>query len=491
MGFSRQTPARIALVPCALLALAADARDEGSATEEPGLGDRAAALLSRAIQSPTVNPPGNEAPLAALYVETLRAAGLETALIASPQVELPGDEGKLRTGPGRASAWGRLRGSMPGRAVVLLSHLDVVPADPGEWELDPFAGTIQDGSVHGRGALDAKGVSVIHLLALTELSRRARPLERDLIFLATPDEEKGGHLGARYIARERPELLGNATLLLTEGGSIQPGGGTAPAIWSVTVNEKTPCWLELRTRGEGRHSSAPAPGAAVPRLIAALDRVRRIETPITVLPEVEAMFRAMEAAAPLESREGYRNLSRALREDPAFRRRFLRNPSRNALVRDTIAITVLEGAPSTNVVPGTARAELDVRLLPGASCAGFRARLAEVIADDAVEISELMSFPATRPSPSEGTALFRAIRTVAALEEPGAVVVPRLIGGYTDAHWFRELGIASYGFVPRRLSPSEALGIHGSNESVSIENLENAVRTLVRILEELDADTAP
>ncbi|MBW2272211.1 MAG: M20/M25/M40 family metallo-hydrolase [Deltaproteobacteria bacterium] len=460
--------------------------------DSAGLGDRAARLLSRAIRIPTVNPPGNEASLAALYVETLRAAGLEGELIETPHGVEPGqDPGARGSAARRAGAWGRLRGTGAGRPVVLLSHLDVVPADPLEWELDPFSGAIRDGRVHGRGALDAKGVSVIHLLALTELSRRESPLSRDLIFLATPDEERGGRLGAGYVTRERPELLGNAELMLTEGGGIQPGGGETPAIWAVTVNEKTPCWLELRTTGETRHSAAPAPDAAVPRLIAALDRVRRIETPITVLPEVADMFRAMGAAAPDESRAGYRDLSRALREDPAFRRRFLRNPSRNALVRDTIAITVLEGALSTNVVPGTARAELDVRLLPGTSCSAFRAQLAEVIDDDAVLIRELMSFTPTRPSPGEGSPLLRAIRTIAAAEEPGAVVVPRLIGGSTDAHWFRELGIASYGFVPRRLAPSDALGIHGRNEAVSIQNLEDAVRILVELLVVLDADTQP
>jgi acetylornithine deacetylase/succinyl-diaminopimelate desuccinylase-like protein len=479
---ARPTPTRIGALLLPLLALAAaDSRAEGSARapDTASLGDRAAGLLSRAIRIPTVNPPGDEAPLAALYVETLRTAGLEGELI-----ETPG-------GPRRAGAWGRLRGAGPGRPVVLLSHLDVVPADPDEWELDPFSGAIREGRVHGRGALDAKGVSVIHLLALTELSRRTRPLSRDLIFLATPDEEKGGRRGAGYIARERPELVGNAELLLTEGGGIQPGGGATPDIWAVTVNEKTPCWLELRTRGETRHSAAPAPGAAVPRLIAALDRVRRIETPITVLPEVAAMFRAMEAAAPEESRAGYRDLSRSLREDPAFARRFLRNPSRNALVRDTIAITVLEGAPSTNVMPGTARAELDIRLLPGASCSAFRTQLAEVIDDGEVEIRELMAFPSTRPSPGEGSALFRAIRSVAAREEPGALVIARLIGGYTDAHWFREQGIASYGFVPRRLAAGDALGIHGRDEAVSVQTLEDAVRILIGVLEALDADAQP
>jgi acetylornithine deacetylase/succinyl-diaminopimelate desuccinylase-like protein len=305
---------------------------------------------------------------------------------------------------------------------------------------------------------------------------------RSWIFLATPDEESGGRLGAGFVAREHPELLGDAEYLLTEGGSIRAGGDTPP-VWAVATAEKTPCWLELSTLGTPGHSSAPDPDAAVPRLIAALDRVRRYQTPIRVVPEVAAMFRQLAPLAAPEDRAGARDLDRALREDGDFRRRFLQNRGNNAVVRDTISITVLEGSARTNVAPAEARAHLDIRLLPGERCEDMSAALKQVIDDPGVRVRTLLAFPSNR-SPTD-TPLFRAIERVAARTDPEALVVPRLIAGFTDAHWFRELGIVAYGFVPRRLSARDTSGIHGVNEQVSIANLEEGVRTLIRILDEL------
>lgn len=441
---------------------------------------RTAELLARAIRVVTVNPPGNEAPLAQLWVEELTAAGIEAKV-----VSLGGSEG----GTARSAVWAKVPGTGGGlHPVVLLSHLDVVPANPDEWSVDPFAGEIRDGRVFGRGALDAKGVAAVHAVALMQLAARPEEarLPRDVILLATPDEETGGRHGAGWLAKERPDLLGRAEFLLTEGGSISVQGGARPAVWGVTITEKSPCWLELRTRARGGHSSAPSADDAVPRLVSALDRVRRIESEIDVLPEVAQMFRATAPLAPAEDRPGYRELAASLSESSAFKRRFLGNPGRNALVRNTISITVLEGGSRTNVAPGEASAQLDVRLLPGESCEQFRDALVEVIDDRGVEVGIILSFPSR--SSSANTRLFRAIERVAAQTDPGALVIPRMIGGFTDAHWFRELGIVSYGFVPRRLSTEDTRGVHGIDESVSVENLAYGVATLLAILDELDTE---
>jgi acetylornithine deacetylase/succinyl-diaminopimelate desuccinylase-like protein len=375
-----------------------------------------------------------------------------------------------------------VRGSGGARPVALLSHLDTVPADPSEWSVDPFAGIVEDGFVWGRGALDAKGVGVVHLLALVALAARAEPLPRDVILLATPDEETGGAEGAGWLARERADLLGGAEFLLTEGGGVQLQP-EAPPIWNVAVVEKSPCWIRIRARGRAGHSSAPGRDQAVHRLVAALDRVRRVETPIRVVPEVARMFALLAPTAAPEDRAAWSDLRGALGEDDNFRRRFLANRGFGSLVRNTIAITVLEGAPRTNVLPSEAVAHVDARLLPGESCADFVTALAEVIDDSGIELETLLAFQSTA-SPVD-TALFHAIERVAAELDPSALVLPRAIGGFTDAHWFRELGIVSYGFVPRWLEPGEAQGVHGVDERVSIENLERGVDALLRILDEL------
>ncbi len=390
---------------------------------------------------------------------------------------------------GRAAAWARLPGLGRKKPIILLSHLDVVPANAENWALAPFAGVVGGGYVVGRGALDAKGVGVVHLLTLLELARRPVPLERDVIFLATPGEETGGRHGAGWLVQQRPDLLHHSAFLLTEGGGILEGNDERPPIWGVSVAEKSPCWLRVVATGAPGHSASPPPNAAVPRLIAALDRVRRLETKVTVVPEVARMFQSLARFAADEDRGGYSDLRFALAVDPAFRSRFLAERGRGALVRNTLTVTVLEGSARTNQLAAEAKAHIDARLLPGESCSAFAGEIRDAIGDPGIRIEPILSFP-SRSAPVE-TPLFEAIRAVALEVDPGAAVVPRMIGGFTDAHWFREQGIVAYGFVPRWLSPEETRAIHGANERISIENLERGVRTLVRILEELDQGIEP
>ena len=455
--------------------------DEPAPTGE--LGQRTAQLLAELIRIPSVNPPGGEAPVAERIAAELAGAGLEVQVFPTPRID-PAD-------PERAAVWARLPGRGSAPPLVLLSHLDVVPADPQAWRHPPFSGVIEAGRVHGRGALDAKGVTAVHLSTVLELAKRKAPLGRDIIFLATPDEETGGRAGAAFILEQHPELLGDAEFLLTEGGSIRPARSAregipgVPSLWGVTITEKGPCWLELTTRGTPGHGSAPRADAAIPRLIEALDRIRRIEAPIRVLDEVASMFRTLAPSAAREDQAGFASLAESLENDASFRRRFLANPGYSALVRNTISITVLDGGSSTNVVPDHASARLDVRLLPGDNCSDFQVALGEIIADPAVEIDELLAFPSR--SSSSDTRLFDAIERVARQQDPEALVVPRMIGGFTDAHWFREHGLVAYGFVPRWLGRAESRGVHGVDESVSVANLEAGVLTLIAILDELEA----
>jgi acetylornithine deacetylase/succinyl-diaminopimelate desuccinylase-like protein len=448
----------------------------GRGYPDPGkdLEAAAAELLAQAIRIDTTNPPGNERPLAELYVNVLRREGLEARVVETPS------EG---SGPGRAAAWGRLAGTGARPPIVLLSHLDVVPAEAEGWAVDPFDGLVAGGYVVGRGALDAKGVSIVHLLTLVELAERGEPLDRDVIFLATPDEETGGRDGAGYVVGQHKELLRGAQFLLTEGGGILVGEAGAPDVWGVSITEKTPCWMRFTARGTAGHASTAGENGAVPRLVAALDRVRRVQTEVRATPEVAQMFAALEPLAPPEDQPGYANLAQALRTSPPFRERFLADRARASLVRNTIAITVLEAGSRTNVVPAEASADLDARLLPGESCPAFVERVRQVVADPSIEIQLLLSFE-TRSSPAD-TDLFRAIEQVAAETDPTARVIPRVIAGFTDAHYFRDLGLVAYGFVPRWLPPSETHGIHGPNERISTENLARGVQTMVRILEVL------
>ena len=438
----------------------------------PPLG---AVLLREAIRVRTVDGVDGERPLAEYLANRLGGLGIEARVIPTPDPEGRGD---------RAALWARLPGAGLGRPIVLLSHLDVVQAEPEGWTHPPFEGHVDSTWVHGRGALDSKGVTVSHILAMLELARLPNPLPRDVILLATPGEESGGRLGAGYIAREMPELFANAEFLLTEGGHIRPMS-TGRSAWGVTINEKSPCWLELAAEGRPGHGSTPSRDQAVPRLVASLDRVRRIESPIRVLPIVERMFAAMAPIANPDDARGYADLKAAVVSQGGFQRRFLSNPGHAALVRNTVAITVLRGSQTTNVIPARAVAHLDARLLPGERCEDFTQAVRRIVDDDEVTVTPLLAFPSIGSSPD--TALFRAIERVAEIDDPKAVVVPQLIAGFTDAHWFRELGITAYGFVPRRLTAAETAGIHGPDERVRIEMLEESGRTTAAILRELPA----
>jgi acetylornithine deacetylase/succinyl-diaminopimelate desuccinylase-like protein len=418
-----------------------------------------------------VNPPGDERPLAELLVAVARREGLEARVVETPS------QGSER---GRAAAWARLAGDGSKPPIVLLSHLDVVPAEPNGWAVDPFGGLVAGGYVVGRGALDAKGLAVTHLLAMAQLRDRNVELSRDVIFLATPDEETGGRNGAGFIARRHKDLLRGAEFLLTEGGGILESD-RGPNVWGVAIAEKAPCWTRLTARGTAGHASTGGLHGPVPRLVAALERLRRMQTEVRVVPEVARMFRELAPLAEPEDRAGLANLAEALALDETFRHRFLADDARAALVRNTVAVTVLQAGSSPNVVPEEARAELDVRLLPDERCDEFLEQLRGVVADPSIRIDPILAFE-TRSSPAD-TELFRSIERVAAEIDPGARVLPRVIAGFTDAHYFRELGIVSYGFVPRWLPPSETRGIHGPNERVSIENLERGIEATVKILE--------
>jgi acetylornithine deacetylase/succinyl-diaminopimelate desuccinylase-like protein len=441
--------------------------------EAASLGERAAFVLGQAIRIDTTNPPGNEEALAEWLGRLLAAEGLETRVVPLPA-----------PGSGRAALWARLPGHGNAPPLILLSHLDVVPAEARDWTVDPFAGVVGGGYVVGRGALDAKGVTVTHALALIEARRRGLRLSRDLILLATPDEEAGGRGGAALIVDQRPDLIDAAGYLLTEGGGILPGEGSTPDVWGVSFTEKTPCWVTVTARGLAGHGAGGTADAATHRLVAALGRVLALRFETRVVPAVSQMFAALAPLAAPEDRASYASLRGSLALDPQFRERFLQDTGRAALVRDTAAITTLAGSERINVIPSEARAGIDVRLLPGERCEDFVARLAKTIDDPAVSLEIELNFAAAA-SPTD-TPLMEAIRRVAARSRPTGVAVPRVITGFTDAHWFRERGIVSYGFVPRRLRPAETRGVHGANERVSIENLAFGIDATLDILRELD-----
>jgi acetylornithine deacetylase/succinyl-diaminopimelate desuccinylase-like protein len=353
--------------------------------------------------------------------------------------------------------------------------MDVVLASPEYWTVDPFSGLIKDGVVWGRGALDMKGEAIAQLMAMVILKRAHVPLKRDIIFLATSDEEIGAGVGAAWIVEHQADLVRDAEFLLNEGGVTRADGRGGVEFYGIGTTEKSPFWLDATAHGTAGHGSRPTPDNPVHRLIRALDRIAEWRTPLIVTPAAERSFRDL-ATIERDStvRRWFSDIRTALRDSVAVRA-ITTDLTYNALLRNTISITGLKGSDKTNVIPPVATAAIDVRLLPGQDPAAFLAELTRVVGDSAVTLRpQGPNWPATE-SPTE-TEMFRAITQVAHGRHPNALVTTMMLPGFTDSHYFRRMGIASYGLGPFPLTQGESRGVHGNDERVRVDALRFGVR---------------
>lgn len=434
------------------------------------LGEEAVSYLSQYLQLDTSNPPGNEIQAARFFKAIFDREGIESRIVESA--------------PGRGNIYARLKGDGSKRPIILLHHLDVVPADRRFWSVDPFGGVVKDGYVWGRGALDDKGMGIQELMTMLILKRQGMPLKRDVIFLGTADEEAGGMYGAGFMVKEHRDLFKDAEFVLNEGGWIALRDGK---VWyyGVTVSEKTPLWLKLTATGTPGHGSMPRSDSAVNKLVAALYRLMSYQSPFKVVPDVQRFYADLADLEPSPRRERWKDLKNSL-QDPTFAAEFARDLRANATVRNTISITMLEGSNKVNVIPPQASAQVDTRLLPGEDPEAFLAELKRVMNDDTIRIETILSFPPTS-SPTD-TELFQAIREVAQAHDPGAVVTTPLLMGFTDCHFFREVGIHCYSFWPLKLTDRDLALIHGNDERVSVENVKFGTRILYDIVKRVAAE---
>ncbi len=437
----------------------------------------AVCLLRHYVQIDTTNPPGNELAAARFLAAFLAGEGIEASV--------------FEVAPGRANLYARLRGDGSRKALMLVHHMDVVPAVAGEWTAAPFGAEVRDGYVWGRGTLDNKGPGIMELLAVVMLKRLNLPLARDVVLLAVADEEQGGGLGAREMMATHFAQLQDVEFALNEGGAmLQFDDGHM--LYAVEFAQKVPLWLKLTASGPAGHASMPKPEAATHRLVRALARLEQFEFPITVAPEVQLVFTQRAEDMPAEKRANYRDLARAL-ELPAFRAEFLSEPRNAVMVRNTLAITMLSGSTKENVYPAQATAVLDLRLLPGQEPQKVIAEITRVMNEPDVQIESLLS-SSGHSSPLD-TELFRAITALVQRHEPSAHVTPNFIGGFTDCNTFRAKGITCYGFMPLHLPMAETERVHGRDERIASADLARATVLLHELVRDVaglrGADAAP
>ncbi len=464
---------RLALLGALLLAAPA----AGEQTPDRGAAGREAALLlAGAIRIDTTNPPGNELAAALYFAGFLGGHGIPAQLIGSAK--------------GRGNLIARLPATAPdgSGAILLLSHLDVVPADPSEWRVKPFAGEIRDGAVWGRGALDDKGHAAVFATALAQLAREGGPRRRDVVFCASADEEVSGAAGVDFLIERHWAALGPPAVVWNEGGASAPlaalGGVVANGI---AVTEKRALWLTLVAAGEGGHGSQPVPNAANDRLVRALARVSAWQTPLRLTPAVEEQLTRLGDTLGFPWNAAFFGLRLPLGLSLAGAA-LTGDRLTNAMLRDTVALTGLRSGLKHNVIPGRAEATLDVRILPDTDGAAFLRQLEAVIDDPEVRVV-LPEGGIPEPSPESpfDNELFVAIAAEMERELPGSVTLPVQTTGGTDSQPFRRRDVPAYGYLPALLNAELNASVHGPDERFPLEQLERAVRVTTSVLRELVA----
>ncbi len=390
--------------------------------------------------------------------EKLSEVGLEVTVV-EPQ-------------PGRTSLVARVEGEDPSRDALLVhGHLDVVPANAGDWSVDPFAGEVQDGCVWGRGAVDMKDMDAMVLAVVRQRLREGRRPPRDVVLAFLADEEAGGVQGAHWLVEHRPELLEGCTESISEvGGFSETIGGQRTYL--VQTAQKGIAWLRLVAEGTAGHGSMVQRDNAVTELAAAVARIGAYEWPVRMTPTVQRFLEEMSDAlgVPLDL-----EAPDALIAQLGAVGRIV-----GATVRNTANPSVLQAGYKANVVPQVATAQVDGRFLPGYEeeflatvdeLIGSRVRREFVHRDVAVETT------------FDGDLVDRMVAALHA-EDPGARVVPYCLSGGTDDKSFAQLGIRGFGFAPLRLPDGLDFTamFHGIDERVPVDALRFGVRVLDRFL---------
>jgi len=461
---------RFSLLAVALLVAApATAHPQSKAINWDSLSAETLRTLASYLQINTTNPPGNELAAARWLKSILDREGIEAQILDT--VEL---------GAGRANLYARLRGNGSKKAIALVHHMDVVPATPASWSVDPFSGVIKDGYIWGRGAIDMKSNGVAQLMAMIALKRSGATLNRDIVFIGNADEELGS-TGGLVFAQKHSDLLRDVEYLITEGADNVLDSTGKVVYFGVGVAEKRTFWQRLTVNGVPSHGSRPTPQNPVPRLVTALYKISQWQTPLHVTPGVDKFFRDIARTYP-EPQRGWLSNVRVALENPRARDWILSDVTWNAMLRNTISLTSLTGSNKTNVIPGVAMAEIDIRLLPDQDTTEFRETLKRIIGDTAVHLTHLANTKPPLESPVD-TDLFRAIERAAHEREPTAFVTTPMETAATDRPTYRKLGIVTYGFSPFKIPRAEIQrGMHGNDERLSVENVGYGLRFYYDIL---------
>lgn len=435
------------------------AASAGAGEPLPDAGE-VVAWLRRYVEIDTSNPPGNELEGARFLAAICQRFGIEHRLLTSPG--------------GRTSLYARLPATVeaPAAGLVLSHHIDVVPAAAAAWAEPPFSGRLKDGLVWGRGTIDVKSLGIAQLVALLRVAADDAPRVRDLVYLAVADEEAGGGEGTGWILAAHGELLAGVAGVLGEGG-VNRVIGEQVIWWGIEVSQKRPLWLRLTARGRGAHGSTPLLETATHTLVRGLARIVEPLPRLRVAPDARRFLDAIAAVEGESTGRLVRRLDAIIAEpgSPAL------PPSWLGVLYDSLQITRLEASDSVNVIAPVARAWLDIRLLPDTDQGAYLADLRQRLGQD-IEVEILLDAPPAAASATD-TALYRTLEAVLGVR---GAALPAMVAGVTDSRYFRQRGIAAYGWNPFVLEGGAMRGVHAGDEALDADDFLRGVELVARVV---------
>jgi acetylornithine deacetylase/succinyl-diaminopimelate desuccinylase-like protein len=433
--------------------------------------DEVTHLLQDLIRLDTTNPPGNEIKGAEYLAGVFKREGIEPTVLESE--------------PGRGNIVARLKGDGRAAPLMLMAHLDVVPAEADKWTHPPYSADISDGFIWGRGTLDTKELVAMELMIMLMLKRENKKLGRDIIFMANADEENGGHKGAGWMVKQHPDLI-RADYAINEGA----GFGIeflGQRFFTCQTAEKGTARFSMRTRGRPGHGSQPHADNAVLKLADAIQKIGANEFPLHATATTRLFLEGVAEKLGKKYESDLMGLLDAQKYSAAMKRVPIDPSMRSmlyAMLHNTVTPTMLNAGTKVNVIPSVAEAKCDARLLPGQSSQDLLRELRAIIGKD-VEVDFLDDTPGLESDFK--TPLFETIKHVMAQHEPNAPVLPYLVVGATDARHVTKLGTKVYGFCPMMTASTELDRVHAHDERISIDNLLFGTRVLYDVVNEFAA----
>jgi acetylornithine deacetylase/succinyl-diaminopimelate desuccinylase-like protein len=427
--------------------------------------------LVELVKINTTNPPGNEQAAAKYIAGILAKEGITAEL--------------LDLAPGRSAVVARLRSAVvpdPSKALLLLAHMDVVGVDRSKWTVDPFAGVIKDGYLWGRGSIDDKSMVAANLAAFIALKRGNVHLNRDVIFLATADEEQFGEASLKIlIARYWDKFA--AGYAINEGGKVVEKNGKVQYV-GLQVAEKVSVNVSVTATGKGGHASVPTKDNPVVHLAAAVEKIGNYTAAVRLTSVVRRYFEGLSAIEDDETAKWLRVIDTPDRGEHAQRVIADMNPMWNSMMRDTIAPTILQAGVRANVIPSEAKAVLNVRLIPGDTIDVLVNELNKLVNDPKVKLEVLPDGGLAAPDSSLETPLYALMTQVCAKEFGGAPVLPFLSTGATDSAQLRLHNVQAYGLRPIPMTEEDDARVHGDNERIPLTGFAKGVDVMTKIVAE-------